>query len=90
MERIVDPDHWYLHRHELQPGMVFLLSDGTVVKLDRSVPGDGTKWYVADWHRGWAYMDSTIEPGDLRGNPIADTPAAIEQATNSNSGQSMP
>lgn len=56
---------WYEHRHELRPDQVFRCQDGHIVKLDRSVPGDGTKWYVADWHNGWAYYDSTIEPGDL-------------------------
>ena len=40
--------------------------DGSIVKLDRTVPGDGTKWYVADWSNGWAYYDATIEPGDLK------------------------
>lgn len=67
---------WYEHRHELEPGMVFSSCYG-LVKLDRGVPGDGTKWYVADWRvgyiskrcgnapSGWSYEDSTIEPGDL-------------------------
>lgn len=55
---------WYERRNELEPGMVFMSNDGLVM-LDRSVPGDGTKWYVADWHGGWAYYDGTIEPGDL-------------------------
>lgn len=50
----------------LEPGQTFVTIDGSVVKLDRRVPGDGTKWYVADWwNDSWAYMDSTIEPGDL-------------------------
>jgi hypothetical protein len=56
---------WYERRHELEPGQIFRAQDGSIVKLDRRVPGDGTKWYVADWWKGWAYMDSTIEPGDL-------------------------
>lgn len=58
---------WYEHRHELWPGMVFELTDGTKVKLERRVPGDGTKWYVADdgGKLGWLYSDSTIEPGEL-------------------------
>lgn len=71
-----DPDYWYTHRHELEAGMVFKTADGSVVKLDQRVPGDGTKWYVADWwDDGWAYMDATIEPGELTGEPIED-PAA--------------
>jgi hypothetical protein len=56
---------WYERRSELNPGQMFTTQDGCVVKLDRQVPGDGTKWYVADWNRGWSYEDSTIEPGDL-------------------------
>jgi hypothetical protein len=57
---------WYAARRELHEGQEFSLSDGSKVKLDRRVPGDGTKWYVADfWAGSWAYMDSTIEPGDL-------------------------
>lgn len=57
---------WYDRRNELTPEQVFRCRDGSVVKLDRSVPGDGTKWYVADWHRtSWACYDSTIEPDDL-------------------------
>lgn len=70
---------WYERRDELNPEQVFLTAHG-VVKLDRSVPGDGTKWYVADWCNGWSYFDSTIEPGELIGEPIEDTPAAIEAA----------
>lgn len=58
------PD-WYERRHELAPDQVFRLHDGDVVKLDRSVPGDGTKWYVADWCGYWAHYDNTIEPCDL-------------------------
>lgn len=56
---------WYERRHELEPGQIFTTFDGSVVKLDRRVPGDGTKWYVADWMGHWSYEDSTIEPGDL-------------------------
>ncbi len=57
---------WYEHRGQLRPGDVFVANDGCLVMLDRSVPGDGTKWYVADWsHGSWGYYDGTIEPGDL-------------------------
>ena len=57
---------WYERKGDLRPDMIFRHNDGTLVKLDRTVPGDGTKWYVADWTgRGWAYEDGTIEPGDL-------------------------
>jgi len=58
------PD-WYARRNELESGQVFELRDGSRVKLDRRVPGDGTAWYVADWWDGWSYMDSRIEPSDL-------------------------
>lgn len=66
------PD-WYERRHELEPGMVFQTTDG-VVQLHHSVPGDGTKWCVLDWNNGWGYFGSTIEPGDLQGEPL-DTSA---------------
>ena len=56
---------WYERRNELNPEQVFRCYDGSIVKLDRRVPGDGTKWYVATWYDGWSYYDSTIEPGDL-------------------------
>lgn len=58
-------DDWYDRRHELDPGQVFRLQDGSVVKLDRTVPGDATAWIVADWWNGWFHMESRIEPGDL-------------------------
>lgn len=66
------PDYWYLNRHDLEPGQIFLCTDGSLVKLDGRVPGDGTKWYVADWLDGWFYMDTEIEPGDLRGLPLGE------------------
>lgn len=56
---------WYQRRHELMPNQVFKARDGSLVKLDRRVPGDGTKWYVANWWNGWCYQDDTIEPSDL-------------------------
>lgn len=57
---------WYGRRDELREGQVFTDRGGHKVKLDRRVPGDGTKWYVASWWgNSWAYMDATIEPGDL-------------------------
>lgn len=70
---------WYERRDELNAEQVFLVAYGAV-KLDRRVPGDGTKWYVADWLNGWSYLDNTIEPGDLIGEPIEDTRVAIEAA----------
>lgn len=57
---------WYEHSNELRPEMIFVTKQNEVVKLDRRVPGDGTKWYVADLGpKGWSYYDGTIEPGDL-------------------------
>lgn len=66
---------WYEHRHELQAGMVFNSCWG-IVKLDRTVPGDATRWYVQTWYAGipntpgyekghFSCDDGTIEPGDL-------------------------
>lgn len=58
---------WHERRDELRPDMVFIDFQGQKVMLDRTVPGDASRWYVADWWGGsWSYMDSTIEPGDLR------------------------
>jgi hypothetical protein len=59
---------WYENRHLLEPGMVFVDIYGDKVMLDRRVPGDGTKWYVADhnsYYDSWSYEDSTTEPGEL-------------------------
>lgn len=57
---------WYDRRDELEPGMVFEDIYGDLIMLDRRVPGDGTKWYVADWWgNSWCFMDGTAEPGDL-------------------------
>ena len=68
-------EDWYERRNELEADQVFRLHDGSTVKLDRRVPGDGSQWFVASWWNGsWAYMDSAIEPGDLA-ERIAD-PAA--------------
>ncbi len=66
-------DYWYDNRHLLRPGMIFKTRYGDIVELDRRVPGDGTRWYVADWWNGsFAYMDSEIEPGDLEGDPLPE------------------
>ncbi len=57
---------WYERRHELEQGMVFRCHDGSVVKLDHRVPGDGTDWRVADFYNGrWHYEENRIHPGDL-------------------------
>lgn len=58
---------WYERRDELESGQVFTDYEGDRVMLDRRVPGDGTQWYVATWWGdSWSYMDTIIEPGDLR------------------------
>jgi hypothetical protein len=63
------PD-WYNRRSELREDMVFETACYGRVKLDRQVPGDGTKWYVASWlNDHWSWEDGTIEPGDLLGEP---------------------
>lgn len=68
---------WYERRNELEPDHVFRMYDGSLVKLDRRVPGDGTQWYVADWYGNhWSYEDHAIEPGDLRGEPLPEPQAA--------------
>ena len=61
------PDYYEL-RYTLEPDQEFATHSGDLVRLDRRVPGDGTKWYVAyyvDGHR-WSYEDATLEPGDLK------------------------
>lgn len=61
-----DATDWYERRNELAPGQVFRCHDGSVVELDRMVPGDGTKWYVLDCEGDKRYCyESAIEPGDL-------------------------
>ena len=63
---------WYERSSELLPGMIFDTAEG-LVRLDRGVPGDGTKWYVDSWYGDhWSCDDGTIEPSDLRGMPRAE------------------
>lgn len=58
---------WYERRDELREGDEFLTHAGARVELVRSVPGDGSKWYVGTWWNGsYAYYDDTIEPGELK------------------------
>ena len=56
---------WYERRHLLNDGQVFTTIEGDIVRLDRRVTGDGTKWFVADYDGSWSYWDRTIEPGEL-------------------------
>lgn len=59
-------DYWYKNRSKLRPELIFITDGNEVVKLDRSVPGDATKWYVADLYKqGWSYNDSTVEASEL-------------------------
>lgn len=44
---IIITGDWYERRDELEEGMVFTTGGGELVKLDREVPGDATKWFVA-------------------------------------------
>lgn len=66
-------DYWYENRDRLEPGHVVILEDGSTVKLDRRVPGDGTDWYVLDWWGedggGWFDDDRRIHPGDIKKGP---------------------
>ena len=62
---------WYEREGELQPGMVFKDFEGDTVRLYKRVPGDGTKWYVELYSgNSWGYWGDTLEPGDLRGEPL--------------------
>ena len=64
---VLDEDYWYHHRDELAPGQVFLCHDGSAVRLDHRVPGDGTDWIVEDNYNGhWIADERRIHPGDLR------------------------
>lgn len=56
---------WYDRRHELRVDQVFREQSGLIVKLDRTVPGDGSDWYVLEWHNGWFAYDRRIHPSDL-------------------------
>ncbi len=69
------PD-WHERRDELRCGMVFRLFDDGIIRLDRRVVGDGTRWHVDSWYGDhWSHDGETIEPGDLTGNPLSDPPA---------------
>ena len=67
---------WYENRDKLEEGQIFRIYDGSLVKLDRRVPGDGTQWYVAEWIDHWSHEDRIIEPGDLRGKPLLQSQLA--------------
>jgi hypothetical protein len=58
---------WYDRRYDLNQEDIFFDCEGNLIKLDKCVPGDGTKWYCAVWSGGsWSYEDDTIEPAELR------------------------
>lgn len=67
---------WYERRSELRPGMVFRTCYDSVVRLDQTVPGDGTDWYCDDWYPGhpnvpgyenghWSAEMARHHPGDF-------------------------
>lgn len=50
----------------LEPGQIWRTHWDSLVRLERPVPGDGTKWFVSIWWNGsWACMDEIVEPSDL-------------------------
>lgn len=72
----MESEDWYERRDELEEGQIFKSGDDSIVKLDRRVAGDGTKWFVLSWYPGipnvpgyerghWSACDGTIEPGDI-------------------------
>lgn len=70
------PDYWYLHRDELKSGMIFRDQYGYFVRLEESVPGDGTQWFVSDHSsHGWSYCYRRVEPCDLCGEALDAIPA---------------
>ena len=57
---------WYERSSELRPGMIFDTAEG-LVRLDRGVPGDGTKWYVDSWYGDhWSCDDGQATCGGCR------------------------
>jgi len=56
---------WYDRRDELRSGQIFRDQAGEIVQLDRTVPGDGTDWYVLEWDNGWFAYDRRIHPSEL-------------------------
>lgn len=58
---------WYESRHLLNHGDVCILYDGSRVRLDYRVPGDGTDWYAVDINEDGeeSYEDNRIHPGDI-------------------------
>lgn len=77
---------WYEERHQLRADMVFMLTDGSVIQLDRRVPGDGTEWYALEWMgERWVAEDLTVHPGDfveqLPDTPRGQSPAVAREKT---------
>lgn len=79
-----ESEDWYERRRELEPDMIFIDYQGEVVRLDRTVPGDATQWYVDFWdsrNQSWSSHDDVVEPGDLakrlpddwNGQPISES-----------------
>lgn len=65
-------DYWYENRHVLNPGHLCILEDGSIVRLNYRVPGDGTDWYVLDYcPKSHSFYDNNgkIHPGDIKYGP---------------------
>lgn len=56
---------------ELSEDMIFRTTSGTIIRLDRRVPGDSNRWFVAIWEGYWCFDETIVEPGDLIGRPAA-------------------
>lgn len=67
------------NRYELKAGQVWVDHEGYLLRLDRSVPGDGSAWYADVWMGGhWSHEDCQIEPSDLierAADPAEQVPA---------------
>ena len=74
------PDYWYDNKHLLRADMVFKCDDGSIIKLDRRIPGDGTEWYALEWLEDrWGAEDLTGHPGDFCEELDANTLAQLQR-----------
>lgn len=77
---------WYEEKERLRADMVFMQGDGSVIRLDCRVPGDGTEWYALEWiGERWVAEDLTVHPGDfveqLPDTPRGQSPAVAREET---------
>lgn len=64
---------WYDHRDELEPGMIVINYQGSRLRLDHRVPGDGTNWVCDVWYSRpdhenggyWCADECHIHPSDI-------------------------